>query len=356
MRLVKYLAHAGVASRRASELIIADGRVTVNGRVVTDPARDVHDELTVKVDGKRIKTETQTLVVYLVNKPAGYVSTAKDPQDRQTVVSLVPSSQRLYPVGRLDYDTTGVILLTNDGDLAHKLTHPSFEVPRTYRARVANPPVHEPALRALREGVLLEDGMTAPAMVRKISSGYIELTIHEGRKRQVKRMLEAVGHRVYTLERVAFGPLRIGSLQPGEFRKLGQPEVERLRELGCMQAGMRVVALRGANEVKSNTAEDILAATDKLMREILERNQLAADDLVSCIFTLTPDLDAQFPAAAARAMGLSSVPLLCAREIPVPGALPKIIRVMIHAYMDRPAEHVYLGEAAKLRLDLAGAQ
>lgn len=123
-----------------------------------------------------------------------------------------------------------------------------------------------------------------------------------------------------------------------------------------MPDAMRVVALRGANEVKSNTAEDILAATDKLMREILERNQLAADDLVSCIFTLTPDLDAQFPAAAARAMGLSSVPLLCAREIPVPGALPKIIRVMIHAYMDRPAEHVYLGEAAKLRLDLTGAQ
>ena len=123
-----------------------------------------------------------------------------------------------------------------------------------------------------------------------------------------------------------------------------------------MQAGMRVVALRGANEVKSNTAEDILAATDKLMREILERNRLGVDDLVSCIFTLTPDLDAEFPAAAARAMGLSSVPLLCSREIPVPGALPKIIRVLIHAYMDRPAEHVYLGEAAKLRLDLTGAQ
>ena len=119
---------------------------------------------------------------------------------------------------------------------------------------------------------------------------------------------------------------------------------------------MRVVALRGANEVTENTAEAILSATDKLMREILSRNTLGADDLVSCIFTLTPDLDAQFPAAAARAMGLSSVPLLCAREIPVPGALPKIIRVLIHAYMDRPAEHVYLGEAAKLRLDLAGAQ
>ena len=119
---------------------------------------------------------------------------------------------------------------------------------------------------------------------------------------------------------------------------------------------MRVVALRGANEVTENTAEAILSATDKLMREILSRNPLGADDLVSCIFTLTPDLDAQFPAAAARAMGLSSVPLLCAREIPVPGALPNIIRVLIHAYMDRPAEHVYLGEAAKLRLDLAGAQ
>src|SRR5688500_6772570 len=121
-------------------------------------------------------------------------------------------------------------------------------------------------------------------------------------------------------------------------------------------AEMRVVALRGANEVTENTAEAILSATDKLMREILSRNRLGADDLVSCIFTLTPDLDAQFPAAAARAMGLSSVPLLCAREIPVPGALPKIIRVLIHAYMDRSAEHVYLGEAAKLRLDLTGAQ
>jgi chorismate mutase len=119
---------------------------------------------------------------------------------------------------------------------------------------------------------------------------------------------------------------------------------------------MRLVALRGANEVKSNTAEDILSATDKLMREILARNALATEDLVSCIFTLTPDLDAQFPAVAAREMGLSSVPLLCAREIPVPGALPKIIRVLIHAYLDRPAEHVYLGEAAKLRLDLTGAQ
>jgi 23S rRNA pseudouridine2605 synthase len=232
MRLVKYLAHAGVASRRASELIIADGRVTVNGRIVTDPARDVHDELTVKVDGKRVKTSSQTLVVYLINKPAGYVSTAKDPQDRRTVVSLVPSSQRLYPVGRLDFDTTGLMLLTNDGELAHKLTHPSFEVPRTYRARVANAPVHEPALRALREGVLLDDGMTAPAKVRNLASGHLELTIHEGRKRQVRRMLEAVGHPVRELQRIAFGPLRLGALDPGEHRPLTPAEIERLRSLG----------------------------------------------------------------------------------------------------------------------------
>jgi chorismate mutase len=123
-----------------------------------------------------------------------------------------------------------------------------------------------------------------------------------------------------------------------------------------MNAHMRLVALRGANTVTENSADAILAATDELMREILRRNDLGADDLVSCIFTLTPDLDAEFPAVAARQMGLSSVPLLCAREIPVPGALPQVIRVLIHAYMDRNAEHVYLGEAAKLRLDLTGAQ
>jgi 23S rRNA pseudouridine2605 synthase len=231
LRLVKYLAHAGVASRRASELIIADGRVTVDGVVITDPARDVDDSRAVKVDGRRVKT-TSSHHVYLLNKPAGVLSTAKDPQGRPTVVSLVRTGERLYPVGRLDYDTTGLILLTNDGDLAHRLTHPSFEVPRTYRARVANPPVNEPAIRALREGVELEDGVTAPAKVRRISSNQLELTIHEGRKRQVKRMLEAVGHPVRALERVQFGPLRLGALQEGEFRELKPAEVEHLRSLG----------------------------------------------------------------------------------------------------------------------------
>jgi 23S rRNA pseudouridine2605 synthase len=232
VRLAKYLAHAGVASRRASETIIADGRVTVDGKVITDPAHDVDDTHAVKVDGRRVKTAGHAHVVYLVNKPAGVVSTAKDPQGRPTVVSLVETRERLYPVGRLDYDTTGLILLTNDGDLAHRLTHPSFEVPRTYRARVANAPVNEPAIRALREGVELEDGITAPAKVRRLGSNHLELTIHEGRKRQVKRMLEAVGHPVRALERVAFGPLKLGALDPGESRRLTPAEIERLRRLG----------------------------------------------------------------------------------------------------------------------------
>ena len=232
MRLAKYLAHAGVASRRASETIIADGRVTVDGTVITDPARDVDDSRSVKVDGRRIKTAGQTHVVYLLNKPAGVISTAKDPQGRPTVISLVRSDERLYPVGRLDYDTTGLILLTNAGDLAHRLTHPSFEVPRTYRARVANAPVNEPAMRALRDGVELEDGPTAPAKVRRLASNHLEITIHEGRKRQVKRMLEAVGHPVRSLERVAFGPLRLGALPEGEYRELTPSEIEHLRSLG----------------------------------------------------------------------------------------------------------------------------
>ncbi len=229
MRLAKYLAHAGVSSRRAAERLIAGGRVTVDGEPVRDPARDVDDAHKVLVDGRPVHAGGHPRLVYAVNKPAGVVSTARDPQGRPTVVSLVPSAERLYPVGRLDADSTGLILLTNDGALAHRLTHPSFEVPRTYRALVRHPPVREPALRALREGVELEDGPTAPARARRIGPDRIELTIHEGRKRQVRRMCEAVGHPVRALERVAFGPLRLGGLEPGEHRRLTPAEVERLR-------------------------------------------------------------------------------------------------------------------------------
>jgi 23S rRNA pseudouridine2605 synthase len=229
VRLAKYLAHAGVASRRAAERLIADGRVTVDGEQVTDPARDVDASRDVRFDGRPVASEPHA--VYLLNKPAGVVSTARDPQGRRTVVQLVPSPQRLYPVGRLDADSTGLILLTNDGALAHRLTHPSFEVPRTYRALVRHPPVKEAALRRLREGLELEDGPTAPAKVRRLAGDRLELTIHEGRKRQVRRMCEAVGHPVRALERVAFGPLRLGALEPGEHRRLTPAEVERLRSL-----------------------------------------------------------------------------------------------------------------------------
>ena len=166
--------------------------------------------------------------MYALNKPAGVVSTARDPQGRPTVVSLVPQTERLYPVGRLDIDTTGLILLTNQGELAHRLTHPSFEVEKTYRVLVGGPAVEERVLRALGDGVELEDGRTAPARVRRVSADTIEITIHEGRKRQVKRMCEAVGHPVKRLERIRFGPLELGELPRGRWRKLSDPEIDAL--------------------------------------------------------------------------------------------------------------------------------
>jgi 23S rRNA pseudouridine2605 synthase len=257
MRLGKYLAHAGVASRRAAEEIVRSGRVRVAGKVVSDPARSVTEASEVTLDGRPVGGP-EPRVVYALNKPAGVVSTARDPHGRPTVVALVGdggggrpggrdrggpgrgdrgaptsagrrSAPRLYPVGRLDADTTGLILLTNDGELAHALLHPSRRVPRTYRARVGGGRVGEGALRALRLGVDLEDGRTALARVRRLEDDVLELVIHEGRKRQVRRMCEAVGHPVLELERVAFGPLRLGRLGPGKSRRLSGAEIERLR-------------------------------------------------------------------------------------------------------------------------------
>jgi 23S rRNA pseudouridine2605 synthase len=227
VRLAKHLAWAGVASRRAAEELIRAGRVTVDGTIVTDPARDVGPANDVRFDGARVGAAEEH-VVYAVNKPGGVVSTASDPQGRRTVVALVPQGRRLYPVGRLDIDTTGLILLTNDGQLAHRLMHPSFEVPKTYRATVGGGPVRDRAVRALRAGVRLEDGMTSPARVRRIAEDRLELTIHEGRKRQVRRMCEAVGHPVRSLVRVRFGPLELGDLRPGANRRLTAAEIESL--------------------------------------------------------------------------------------------------------------------------------
>jgi 23S rRNA pseudouridine2605 synthase len=237
MRLVKYLAHAGVASRRSAETIIAAGRVSVAGEVVTDPAREVDDHSRVTLDGHSV-AGPEPRVVYAVNKPVGVVSTARDTHGRPTVVELVPTDGlRLYPVGRLDADTSGLILLTNDGELAQRLTHPRYEVPKTYLARVGGGPVAEVALALLRGGVRLDDGPTAPARVCLRKRDLLELTIHEGRNRQVRRMCEAVGHRVCELRRIAFGPLRLDDLAPGEYRLLGADEVRLLRAATHDSAG-----------------------------------------------------------------------------------------------------------------------
>jgi 23S rRNA pseudouridine2605 synthase len=236
MRLAKFLAHAGVASRRAAEDIVREGRVAIGGEVVTDPARDADGTLPVTVDGRPVAAP-EDRVVWLVHKPAGVVSTAKDTHGRRTIVELVHApGTRLYPVGRLDADTTGLILLTDDGDLANRLTHPRYEVPKTYVANVEHGPVKESALRALREGVTLDDGPTAPAGVRQLRPGVLEITLREGRKRQVKRMCAHVGHPVTKLQRVAFGPLRLGDLGEGKVRRLSPAEVQRLRDAAAPPA------------------------------------------------------------------------------------------------------------------------
>ncbi len=237
MRLAKFLAHAGVASRRGAEEIVRAGRVTIAGATVTDPARDVDLDSGVAVDGRFLEGPEDRMV-FILHKPPGVLSTAADTHGRRTVVDMVPSrGARLYPVGRLDAESTGLIIVTNDGDLAQRLTHPSFEVPRTYRATVHPAPVPERSLLILREGVDLDDGRTAPAKVRQLKAGVLELTIHEGRNHQIRRMCEAIGHRVRTLQRVRFGPLRLDGLAEGAHRRLRAGEVEALRRAGAEGGG-----------------------------------------------------------------------------------------------------------------------
>jgi 23S rRNA pseudouridine2605 synthase len=227
VRLVKFLAHGGVASRRRAEEIIAKGLVTVGGEVVTDPARDVGEGDDVRVNGAPVAAEARE--VWAVNKPVGVVSTAKEPGSRTPVVDLVETEARLYPVGRLDADSSGLLLLTNDGELANRLTHPRYEVPKTYLARLRKP-IGDGDLERLRRGVELEDGPTAPGQAKRRGDREVEIVLREGRNRQVRRMLEAVGHEVVALRRVAFGPLRLGNLGEGKARRLSDDEIARLRE------------------------------------------------------------------------------------------------------------------------------
>jgi 23S rRNA pseudouridine2605 synthase len=236
IRLQKILSSAGVASRRASEQMIRDGRVTVNGATVlalgtkADPAKD-----DIRVDGRRVRTET-TYRYILLNKPRGYVTTRSDPEKRRTVIDLLGQDPGyIYPVGRLDYDSEGLLLLTTDGDLAARLTHPRHEVEKVYEAIVLGVP-DDRAMRKLRAGLFIEGGRTSPADVRRghVVKGtppttMLIITLREGKNRQVRRMCQAIGHPVRSLRRVRMGTLSLGRLRPGQWRELTEQEVRRLR-------------------------------------------------------------------------------------------------------------------------------
>ena len=239
VRLQKFMAHAGVASRRKSEDIISAGRVKVNGETVTemgfkiDPTEDY-----VEVDGEEIEREKKRY--FKLNKPVGVISTASDPKGRKTVVEFVDDiKQRLYPVGRLDYNSSGLLLLTNDGKLTHILTHPSFEIEKTYRV-IADGRIDKSDIARLEAGVELEDGMTAPAKVEEMSYQGARtrflIKIHEGRNRQVRRMCQAIGHEVTDLMRLKFGPIGLDNLQPGERKELSSEEIARLKDLKAAEA------------------------------------------------------------------------------------------------------------------------
>jgi len=226
-RLQKVLARVGIGSRRGCEDLIAEGRVTVDGEVAVLGRRVDVETALIELDGAPIGVRPD-LVHYLLNKPAGVVTTADDPQGRPTVVGLVPAEPRVFPVGRLDVDTEGLLLLTNDGELAHRLTHPSFGVEKEYVAELEGSPSRA-ALRRLREGVELDDGTTAPARAALLEPSVVRLTVHEGRNRQVRRMCDAVGHPVVRLIRTRIGPLADRSLAPGAWRELTGDEVRSLQ-------------------------------------------------------------------------------------------------------------------------------
>ncbi|MBI1951748.1 MAG: rRNA pseudouridine synthase [Acidobacteria bacterium] len=233
VRLQKYLADSGVASRREGERLIGAGRVEVNGKVVmaqglrVDPDRDV-----VRVDGRRVQSSGRR-VYYLLHKPKGFITSASDPEGRPTVLELLQGvRERIFPVGRLDWNSEGLLIFTNDGDLTHRLTHPANHVPKVYRVKVKGA-VTGSDLEALRRGMFLEGRRTLPARVERVSgqaNTWLEVTLHEGRRNQIRRMFDRLGHRVQKLKRIAIGPIRDRALKPGEWRRLTPDEIRRLRE------------------------------------------------------------------------------------------------------------------------------
>ena len=228
-RLQKVLARAGIGSRRVCEKLIVEQRVTVDGEFAELGKKVDPETSQVEVDGLKIGIR-QDLVYYLLNKPVGVITTSKDPQERSTVVDLVPTHPRVFPVGRLDADTEGLILLTNDGDLTHYLTHPSFGIEKEYLVQVEVKPSRN-AIRELRQGVELDDGITAPAKVSLVDEKLLKIVIHEGRNRQIRRMCEAVGHPVKRLIRSRIGPIVDRSLRPGSFRELTNQELKSMRKI-----------------------------------------------------------------------------------------------------------------------------
>lgn len=234
IRIQKILANAGIASRRKAEELIIDGRITVNGKIAVigmkaDPERDY-----IKLDGRLI-SKPEPKVYYMFNKPADVVTSLSDPEGRPTVGDYLKGIKyRVFPVGRLDYDSEGLLLITNDGDFANSLLHPSKKIPKTYVVKVKDI-IDDNKLQILRRGVRLEDGLTAPAKVKRLrqtdNNSWIEITIYEGRKRQIRRMLEKVGHPVIKLRRIAIGSLKLGDLKTGQMRRLTNEEVKSLKEL-----------------------------------------------------------------------------------------------------------------------------
>jgi 23S rRNA pseudouridine2605 synthase len=248
IRLQKIIADAGIASRREAEELIREGMVTVNGKPVVNLGTKVDPEKNhIKVKGKLIRLESRKVYLAL-NKPAGFITTRNDPQGRPTVLSLIRGvRERINPIGRLDLHTEGLLLLTNDGELTHALTHPSHHLPKVYLAKVKGKPTPE-QLKKLARGIRLEDGMTAPAEIRRMktlpANTIVQVTLYEGKNRQIRRMFEKIGHSVLKLERVRIGPIYLGRLAPGKFRQLDPSEVEKLKAVSAKKAPSKKITAK----------------------------------------------------------------------------------------------------------------